>query len=787
MSSSNTAAENILIGNKMRKEEPNDSAGHEQLDNSLPAIINFIKAKLETPCSKTQSFTSAMPISTLTPITAPYPYILAAKGVNRVSKAAQNIGSCASMTHLPKLLPMCATKRAQKGTECKLWRTFCFFPEEEPNDSAGHEQLDNSLPAIINFIKAKLETPCSKTQSFTSAMPISTLTPITAPYPYILAAKGVNRVSKAAQNNGYPSTLLAPINSAQEEHVEATLKKLLNPRISIPIFFLLAFVKFSRKNHEESSELEKCLSVFDGNAGNLNKDDEWQPSQCELKAFSYPNRYVERYSCLEKRKENQLSNKFFFFGDSTVNQKAVALAKFFNLTLVNAEKCLDDDGNNMTMHWENKTLSASIQYQLNPFLNPYVQIPKGADTVLFGGATWYARLPTHHSFDKMKERYFDLKHLPIAKKLEIHKGRLDRLLHELTTFWKIKTIIWIQPGPITGDFLRQNKHVDAYIKQSLEVLSKYQEKVIIWSSWRTFYNHLLATKGLRNIIPDGIHVQEKYQLPGMQTLLNFLCNPDKCLSVFQSNGSLNNNLSWELSQCKLKIYPILDQESCLKQRQTQKLNNTFFFFGDSTVRAKAIALAKFFNLTLISAEKCLDFGSNMAMHWENKALSSTIHYLLNPYFNPYVQIPQGTETVLFGGAVWFARPPNSFSRMKERYFDLKHLQVPNRLEIQKQRLDRLLHQLTNYWKIRTIIWILPEPTTGKLANVNKNVDAYIKQSMEVLSKYKDKVIIWSSWRMFYDQLETKGLGNIMPDEIHVQEKYQLPGMQTLLNFLCNPA
>ncbi|CAG0921564.1 unnamed protein product [Notodromas monacha] len=173
----------------------------------------------------------------------------------------------------------------------------------------------------------------------------------------------------------------------------------------------------------------------------------------------------------------------------------------------------------------------------------------------------------------------------------------------------------------------------------------------------------------------------------------------KCLSVFHTNGSLTSDLQWELAHCKLnkRFNETDNKKSCLKQRHIHKLSNQFLFFGDSTVRAKAIALAKFFNIFQkpCSTENC-DFSMVPKLHWEDEASSTKIDFLMNPYFNPYLE------------------------------------------------------------------------------------------SLQVLSKYEDKVVIWSSWAMFFQQLESKGLGNIMPDGRHVKEEFQLPGMQPLLNFLCNP-
>ncbi|CAG0918552.1 unnamed protein product [Notodromas monacha] len=263
---------------------------------------------------------------------------------------------------------------------------------------------------------------------------------------------------------------------------------------------------------------------------------------------------------------------------------------------------------------------------------------------------------------------------------------------------------------------------------------------------------------------------------------------EKCLGVFQSNGSLKSDLKWELSHCKLKIFPQMDSGSCLKRRFANKLNNHFFFFGDSTVRNKAIALAKFFNLTLECKGNCHDFRMVINMHWDDADSNTTIDYLLNPYFNPYMKLPEGTRTVLFGGAVWYSRPPEDWTYYKDRYFDLTHLPIPVKLEVHKERLDRLLNHLITFWKIETIIWILPETMHGKLIPFNKHIDTYIQQSLEVISnKYRDTVIVWSSWRLFFDQLKNTGrFGTIMSDDMHVKDQYQFPGMQPLLNFLCNP-
>ncbi|CAG0917727.1 unnamed protein product [Notodromas monacha] len=262
---------------------------------------------------------------------------------------------------------------------------------------------------------------------------------------------------------------------------------------------------------------------------------------------------------------------------------------------------------------------------------------------------------------------------------------------------------------------------------------------------------------------------------------------EKCLSVFQSNGSLKSDLKWELSHCKLKIFPQIDSESCLKRRFANNFNNRFFFFGDSTIRIKAMALAKFFNLTLDCKDNCDDFRMVIKMHWDDADSNTTIDYLLNPFFNPYTKLPEGTPIVLFGGAAWFSRPPEHLTFHEDPYFDLLHLPIPVKLEIHKDRLDRLLNHLITFWKIQTIIWILPETMHGNLTQYNEHIDTYIQQSLDVISKYRDNVIVWSSWRMFFDQFENTGrFGTIMRDDLHVKDECQLHGMQPLLNFLCNP-
>ncbi|CAG0924149.1 unnamed protein product [Notodromas monacha] len=231
----------------------------------------------------------------------------------------------------------------------------------------------------------------------------------------------------------------------------------------------------------------------------------------------------------------------------------------------------------------------------------------------------------------------------------------------------------------------------------------------------------------------------------------------------------------------------MDSESCLKRRFAKNFNNRFFFFGDSTIRIKALTLAKFFNLTRDCKDNCEDLRLVLNIHWEDADSNTTIDYLLNPFFNPYTELPEGAPTVLFGGAAWFSRPPEHLTFIQGHYFDLLHLPIPVKLEIHKARLDRLLNHLITFWKIETIIWILPETMLGNLTQYNEHIDTYIQQSLEVISKYRDTVIVWSSWRMFFDQLKNaEGLGSIMSDDVHVKDQYEFPGMQPLLNFLCNP-